>query len=40
MLEVSPEIHQLLASVNDPEIPVLSIMDMGIVREVKLVEDV
>lgn len=37
MLDVSPEIKNLLASVNDPEIPVLSIMDMGIVRNVEVI---
>ncbi|MBL4709874.1 MAG: phenylacetate-CoA oxygenase subunit PaaJ [Flavobacteriales bacterium] len=40
MLNVSDEIEKILASVNDPEIPVLSIMDMGIVREVDQVEGV
>jgi len=29
-----PEIEDILRSVSDPEIPVLSIMDMGIVRKV------
>lgn len=28
------EIYNLVASVNDPEIPVLSIVDLGIVREI------
>lgn len=31
----SPEIEEILRSVSDPEIPVLSIMDMGIVRKVE-----
>lgn len=35
MLNVSPEIHEILYTVHDPEIPVLSIMDMGIVRKVE-----
>ena len=35
---IPKELYDLLASVTDPEIPVLSIMDMGIVREV-LVKD-
>jgi len=29
------EIEDLLASVSDPEIPVLSVLDMGIIKEVK-----
>lgn len=40
MLQVDAEIHELLASVSDPEIPVLSIMDMGIVRDVLLIDEV
>lgn len=40
MLQLTSEIHQLLASVSDPEIPVLSIMDMGIVRKVELLNEV
>lgn len=32
-------IWKVLEEVTDPEIPVLSILDMGIVREVKLAED-
>jgi ring-1,2-phenylacetyl-CoA epoxidase subunit PaaD len=32
------KIWQILASVCDPEIPVLSILDLGIVREVKIIE--
>lgn len=38
--ELPEDIQSLLASVSDPEIPVLSIMDMGIVREVELKEDI
>jgi ring-1,2-phenylacetyl-CoA epoxidase subunit PaaD len=38
MLEISEEIEELLRSVSDPEIPVLSIMDMGIVRKVDFVD--
>jgi len=30
------EIWNLLSSVNDPEIPVLSVLDLGIVRDVKI----
>jgi ring-1,2-phenylacetyl-CoA epoxidase subunit PaaD len=33
------KINSILASVSDPEIPVLSIMDMGIVREIKINEE-
>lgn len=40
MLSITPEIHNILASVSDPEIPVLSIMDMGIVRKVELLDNV
>lgn len=40
MLGVATNIEELLTSVSDPEIPVLSIMDMGIVRKVELVDDV
>lgn len=36
---VDPNIKEILASVSDPEIPVLSIMDMGIVRKVEEVDD-
>lgn len=34
-----PEVWQLLASVPDPEIPVLSIVDLGIVRYVRRAAD-
>lgn len=34
-----PEIEALLEKVTDPEIPVLSIMDMGVVRSVEKLED-
>ncbi len=33
------KISIILASVSDPEIPVLSIMDMGIVRDIKINEE-
>jgi len=39
MEAVDSHITQILASVSDPEIPVLSIMDMGIVRKVEEVGD-
>lgn len=35
-----PEIEALLQEVTDPEIPVLSIMDMGVVREIEKEGDV
>jgi ring-1,2-phenylacetyl-CoA epoxidase subunit PaaD len=34
MKTISPKLTAILESVSDPEIPVLSIMDMGVVREV------
>lgn len=34
------EIREILASVSDPEIPVLSVLDMGIIRKVEKKEDV
>ena len=33
MKTISPKITAILESVSDPEIPVLSIMDMGVVRD-------
>lgn len=35
-MQTTTEIHDLLNKVSDPEIPVLSIMDMGVVRDVQL----
>ncbi|WP_353086838.1 1,2-phenylacetyl-CoA epoxidase subunit PaaD [Flavobacterium sp.] len=35
---MTPKITAILESVSDPEIPVLSIMDMGVVREVEVQE--
>ena len=32
-------IWSLLESVNDPEIPVLSVVDLGIIRDVRLTDD-
>lgn len=40
MPDLEKEIHDILASVSDPEIPVLSVMDMGVVREVDKQNDV
>ena len=39
MEQLSPKINEILRSVHDPEIPVLSIMDMGIVRKVEQKEN-
>ena len=36
MKTIPPHIAAILESVSDPEIPVLSIMDMGVVREVEV----
>lgn len=38
MKKEEQKIHELLVAVSDPEIPVLSIMDMGIVREIEVKE--
>lgn len=38
MKTITPQITAILESVSDPEIPVLSIMDMGVVREVDVQE--
>ncbi len=35
MIKVDKQIQEILASVSDPEIPVLSILDMGIVKAVQ-----
>lgn len=40
MLETQNNILEILATVSDPEIPVLSIMDMGVVRHVNLENEV
>jgi ring-1,2-phenylacetyl-CoA epoxidase subunit PaaD len=37
-MEATKKIWSLLESVNDPEVPVLSIVDLGIVRDVQLVD--
>jgi len=34
---IDPKLAQILAAVSDPEIPVLSIMDMGVVRSAEMV---
>jgi ring-1,2-phenylacetyl-CoA epoxidase subunit PaaD len=33
------EIHQLMETIPDPEIPVISIVELGIVRDVKIADD-
>src|SRR5690242_3537140 len=33
------KIRQILGAVNDPEVPVLSVIDLGIVRDIKLDND-
>ncbi len=38
-LKVEPQIHSILTSVSDPEIPVLTIVDMGVVRGVEKLSD-
>ncbi len=40
MITADPKLNELLRSVSDPEIPVLSIMDMGIVRKLEEEEGV
>ena len=36
---ISPELLPILETVSDPEIPVLSVVDLGVVRSAKLVGD-
>ena len=38
-MESTKTIWSLLETVNDPEVPVLSIVDLGIVREVRLTDE-
>lgn len=38
-IALEKEINRVLETVSDPEIPVLSILDLGIVREAKIVDD-
>jgi ring-1,2-phenylacetyl-CoA epoxidase subunit PaaD len=38
-MSVKEEILEILNGVNDPEVPVLSIIDLGIVRDVKINND-
>ncbi len=37
---IDPKLAEILESVSDPEIPVLSIMEMGVVRSAKMINDV
>ncbi|AXT52665.1 phenylacetate-CoA oxygenase subunit PaaJ [Aquimarina sp. BL5] len=37
---IDPKLFAILEKVSDPEIPVLSIMDMGVVRSAQMVNDV
>ncbi len=39
-MQIDPEVQAILFSVSDPEIPVLSVMDMGVIRKVDLVNGV
>lgn len=39
MTLTTAEIWQLLENVSDPEIPVLTVVDLGVIREVKIHED-
>ena len=36
---INPDLLETLRSVSDPEIPVLSIVDLGVVREAEVIED-
>ncbi len=37
--DIDPRIYSILKDVSDPEIPVLSIVDMGVVRSAKLLDE-
>ncbi|WP_309642624.1 1,2-phenylacetyl-CoA epoxidase subunit PaaD [Flavobacterium sp.] len=39
-LNIDQQIFDILETVSDPEIPVLSIMEMGVVRSIKMVNDI
>jgi len=39
MVITAEDVYKLLGGVMDPEVPVLSVVELGIVREVKLVDD-
>lgn len=38
--DIDPALFEILESVSDPEIPVLSIMEMGVVRSARLIDNV
>mgnify|MGYP003619160195 FL=1 len=38
-MKTTEEIYKILAQVNDPEVPVLSILDLGIVRDVNIISE-
>jgi ring-1,2-phenylacetyl-CoA epoxidase subunit PaaD len=38
--DIDPALYEILESVSDPEIPVLSIMEMGVVRSAHLIDNV
>ena len=37
---IDQKLFEILETVSDPEIPVLSIMEMGVVRSAKIVDDI
>lgn len=39
MTQIAPSIKSILKSVSDPEIPVLTILDLGVVRSAEILED-
>ncbi|MCX8482650.1 MAG: iron-sulfur cluster assembly protein, partial [Crocinitomicaceae bacterium] len=40
LLNIDQKLFEILESVSDPEIPVLSIMEMGIVRSAKIINGI
>jgi len=40
LTHIDPKLFEILDSVSDPEIPVLSIMEMGVVRSAKLINGI
>ena len=40
LTNIDPKLFEILEVVSDPEIPVLSIMEMGVVRSAKIVNDI
>ena len=37
---IDQKLFEILETVSDPEIPVLSIMEMGVVRSAKIINDI